>query len=366
MNYNEALNFILNKQSLGIMPGLSRITKLLDEMGNPQNELKIVHIAGTNGKGTVAYTIADTLKNNGFKTGLFTSPWIHSYREQIQINGEYISREDLCYYIEKYKNNDCTEFEMLTAIMYKYFADRKVDYAVVECGMGGLGDSTNVENENLAVITSIALDHTNFLGDTIEEIALEKAGIIKENCTCILYPNPKVEHIFEQVCRDKNAKLVKVECDSDSDFIDKNLFTAEAAVFELGLNSGVTLYTPDARQTGTADGKIILDGGHNVDAAKALEWLLNDNVALIGMMKDKNVDGYLSVVAPHCKKIITTTVNNPRAMSALELKRIASKYCSDVVSVDAPIAAVNYAKEKGLDLICGSFYLIREIIKELD
>ncbi len=134
---------------------------------------------------------------------------------------------------------------------------------------------------------------------------------------------------------------------------------------ELGLNAGVTLYTPDARQTGTADGKILLDGGHNVDAARALERLLNDNVALIGMMKDKNVDGYLSVVAPHCKRIITATVDNPRAMPAPELKRIASKYCDDVISIDAPIAAVNYAKEKGLDLVCGSFYLIREIIKEL-
>ena len=366
MTYNEALNIILNKQSLGIMPGLARISKLLEQMGNPQDKLKIIHIAGTNGKGTVAYTVADTLKNNGCKTGLFTSPWIHSYREQIQIDGEYISKDDLAYYIEKYQQNDCTEFEMLTAIMYKYFADKKVDYAVVECGMGGLNDSTNVEKENLAVITSIALDHTNFLGDTIEEIALEKAGIIKENCTCVLYPNPQIEHIFEQVCEEKNAKLIKVLCDKDETFFGKNLLTAAEAVQTLGFNVGVTLYTPDARQTGTADGKILIDGGHNVDAAKALEWILNDNVALIGMMKDKNVDGYLSVVAPHCKKIITTTVNNPRAMSALELKRIASKYCDDVIAVDAPVAALYYAKEKGLDLICGSFYLIREIIKELD
>lgn len=365
MNYNDALNIILNKQSLGIMPGLERISKLLERMGNPQDGLKIVHIAGTNGKGTVAYTIADTLKHNGYKTGLFTSPWIYSYREQIQINGEYISKEDLAYYIEKYQHNDCTEFEMLTAIMYKYFADNKVDYAVVECGMGGLNDSTNVEKKNLAVITSIALDHTNFLGDTVEEIALEKAGIIKENCTCVLYPNPHVEHIFEQVCKEKNAKLVKVLCDRDEPFFAKNGSTVANAVQELGLNVSVTLYTPDARQTGTADGKILLDGGHNVDAARALEGILNDNVALIGMMRDKNVDGYLSIVAPHCKRIITTTVDNPRAMPALELKRIASKYCDDVVSIDAPIAALNYAKEKGLDLVCGSFYLIREIIKEL-
>lgn len=361
MTYNEALNLILNKQSLGIMPGLARISKLLDEMGNPQNELKIVHIAGTNGKGTVAYTIADTLTQNGYKTGLFTSPWIFSYCEQIQIDNEFISKEDLAYYIEKYQNNDCTEFEMLTAIMYKYFVDKKVDYAVVECGMGGLGDSTNVEKENLAVITSIALDHTDFLGDTIEKIAYEKAGIIKENCTCILYPNPQVEHIFEQVCKEKNAKLIKVP--PEKEFFVNNLNTAHYAVHQLGHNVGVSLSHPIGRQCGING--IFLDGGHNVDAAKALEPYVNGSVALIGMMKDKNVDGYLSVIAPHCKKIITVTVNNNRAMPADELKQIALKYCDDVVAIESPTEALHYGRENGLDLICGSFYLIREILKEL-
>lgn len=363
MTYNEALNLILNKQSLGIMPGLARISRLLDEMGNPQNALKIIHIAGTNGKGTVACTIADTLMQNGYKTGLFTSPWLIDYREQIQIDNTFISKEDFAYYVEKYQQNDCTEFEMLTAIMYKYFADKKVDYAVVECGMGGLNDSTNIEKENLAVITSIALDHTDFLGDTIEKIALEKAGIIKENCACVLYPNPQVEHIFEQVCKEKNAKLIKVHSSEDDNFIAKNLNTAHYAIYQLGLNVGVNLSHPIGRQCIMND--ILLDGGHNVDAAKALAPCVHDNVALIGMMKDKNVDGYLSVIAPKCKRIITTTVSNTRAMPADELRQIALKYCDDVIAVDAPVAALSYGKENALDLICGSFYLIREIIKEL-
>lgn len=366
MTYKNALNILINKQSLGIKPGLERISTLLETMGNPQNDLKIIHIAGTNGKGTVACAIADTLVQNGFKVGLFTSPWVMDYREQIQLNGNFISEEDFAYYVEKYQHNDCTEFEMLTAIMYKYFADKKVDYAVVECGMGGLNDSTNVENENLAVITSIALDHTNFLGDTIEKIALEKAGIIKEKCTCVLYPNPKVEHIFEQVCKEKNAKLVKVNCNEDDDYLTKNLHTATCAVYELGLNVGVTLYPPIARQTAVDEGKIIIDGGHNVDAAYALEWILNDNVAVIGMMRDKNVDGYLSVVAPHCKKIIATTPSNSRSLPAAELKEIAKKYCDDVIAMDSPVDAVRYGRENGLDLICGSFYLIRDILKEFD
>ena len=143
MDFNTAENFIINKQSLGIKPGLSRIEKLLRKMGNPQESLKIIHIAGTNGKGSVAAMIANALQKNGFKTGLFTSPWVTEYREQIQINGEFIPKSDFAEYVAAYKDADATEFELLTAIMYKYFADEAVDYAVVECGMGGLGDSTN-------------------------------------------------------------------------------------------------------------------------------------------------------------------------------------------------------------------------------
>ena len=164
MNYDESLNLILNKMSLGIMPGLARISTLLDKMGNPQDSIKIIHIAGTNGKGTVAKTISDNLISAGYKTGLFTSPWITDYREQIQINSQSISRSDFA----RYKDNDCSEFEFLTAVMYKYFCDENVDYAVVECGMGGSGDATNVEKINaLSVITSVSLDHTNFLGNTV-------------------------------------------------------------------------------------------------------------------------------------------------------------------------------------------------------
>lgn len=162
MNYNEALNYIISKQSLGIMPGLDRIKQLLEKMGNPQEDYRIIHIAGTNGKGTVAATIANTLTQYGVKAGLFSSPWVTDYREQIQIDNTFISEADFAEYVEKYKDNACSEFEFLTAIMYKYFSDKKVDYAVVECGMGGLEDATNVETENISVITSVALDHTAF------------------------------------------------------------------------------------------------------------------------------------------------------------------------------------------------------------
>ncbi|MBE6741945.1 MAG: hypothetical protein E7570_06525 [Ruminococcaceae bacterium] len=343
MNYDEALNFILKKQSLGIMPGLSRIYKLLSVMDNPQDKIKIIHVAGTNGKGTVSATIANALINNGFKVGLFTSPWVIDYREQIQINNEFIGKEDFANYIDKYKDNDCSEFEFLTAIMYKYFADNNVDYAVIECGMGGKEDATNVEMNNLAVITSISLDHTDFLGSTIEEIAENKSGICRKSSDCVLY-SAEFENIFKDKCR----KLI-ISPLSD------NLSVINTVLGHLGLesvNSTVKLPARQERKNG-----VLLDGGHNVAAAKALEPLINDEVAVIGMMKDKDVDGYLSLIAPKCKKIIAVDVNNQRALSSKQLAEIAKKYCSDVVIENSAESVLKFNPT----LICGSFYMIREI-----
>ena len=356
MIYDEALNFILGKQSLGIMPGLTRIINLLDTMGNPQNDIKMNHIAGTNGKGTVAKTINNALIASGYKVGLFSSPWIDDYREQIQINNEFISKKEFASYVDKYKDNDCTEFEFLTAIMYKYFADSKVDYAVVECGMGGKGDSTNVEESNISVITSISLDHTAFLGNTVEQIAEEKSGILRKNSTCVLYPNSDVEHIFEDKCK----KLVKVK--EQENFKKNNLATANAVLELLGVPTVKQCAELPARQEYV--GSVMLDGAHNKNGAQALEpYLPNGNVtAVIGMMKDKDVDGYLSIIAPHLNKIITTTPDNPRSMPAEELKQLAQKYCNDVVAVDSSNEAVALAKQdENFKLVCGSFYLAREV-----
>lgn len=338
MDYSEALNIIQKKQSLGIKPGLSRIETFLNSIDNPQDKIKIIHIAGTNGKGTVANTIASALMKNGYRVGLFTSPYIIDYREQIQINNEYIAKDRLADYVEKYHDNDLTEFELLTAIMYKYFCDENVDFAIVECGMGGRGDATNVEKRNIAVLCSISLDHTNFLGNTVEEIKKEKEGIIKHDCPCFRY-------------------------ESTGDFNKDNLTLAKKVIKHLGLNDDIELVRPLARQQKI--GNVLVDAGHNVEAGKALEPLLSNEVALIGMMADKNVDGYLDLVARKCKMIITTTPNNPRSMNSNELKTIAEKYCDNVVSVENPLDAIDYAKKNGLTLVCGSFYLIREIIKEL-
>lgn len=338
MTYSEALNIMISKQSLGIKPGLARIKSLLDFMSNPQDKLKIIHIAGTNGKGTVAHTIADTLISNGFKVGLFTSPWISDYREQIQINHSFIDKAVFADYVNKYHSFDCTEFELLTAIIYKYFCDEQVDYAVIECGMGGRGDATNVEKENVcSVLTSISLDHTAFLGATVEAITKEKEGIIR-NSPCFRYAD-------------------------SGDYRKDNLELAKKVVRYLGCDDDIQLSKLPARQQMLNN--ILVDGGHNVNAAQALAIRLDNEIALIGMMADKDVDGYLSLVARHCKMIITTTPNNVRSLPADKLRETALKYCDNVVSIDNPLNALAFAKKNGLTLVCGSFFLARDIIKEL-
>ncbi|MGN1124517.1 MAG: bifunctional folylpolyglutamate synthase/dihydrofolate synthase [Eubacterium sp.] len=364
MTYEEALNAITKKQSLGIMPGLSRISTLLEIMGNPQKKLKIIHIAGTNGKGTVSALIAKALTNSGYKAGLFTSPWVDDYTEQIQINSSYIPKDIFANYVNEYAKYDATEFELVTAIMYKYFCDSGVDYAVVECGMGGQGDSTNaIDTPEIAVITSVSLDHTNFFGNSIENIAREKAGIIKKNGTVVLYPNKKTQPVFEEKCTQMNARLIKL--DDTGDYMQNNILTAQTALNELKINSSLSPVSLPARQEYIKE-NILIDGAHNPEGANALVKNLPDReiTAVIGMMRDKEVDAYLSIVAPYCKRIIATTPSNSRAMDCNELKALAQKYCDDVISISNPLQAIRQS-DYDLLLVCGSFYLARDVRKEL-
>lgn len=348
MNYNEALNFIKEKESLGIQPGLTRIKSALDSLGNPQNDYKTIHIAGTNGKGTVAATISEALCNGGYSVGLFTSPWVTDYREQIQLNGNIISETDFANLIDVIKDYECTEFELITVAAYLYFSRNSVDYAVIECGMGGAEDATNTENENLAVITSISLDHTDFLGANIEKIAEQKAGILRKNCNCILY-NSELKRIFENRC--KNVITIPEK---------NNLSLVNAVLKEIGLDTVDVLVNLPARHEIIGD--VLLDGGHNVSAAEKLAPYLENETAVIAMLKDKNVEGYLSIIAPLCKTIVATSVDSPRAMPSAELADIAEDYCDNVYICDNPEDAI---KIENLSLVCGSFYLAREIRKKL-
>ena len=220
MTYEEALDNVYGRLVFGIKPGLERISALLSRLGDPQKQLKFVHVAGTNGKGTCSTLVASALKECGFTVGLYTSPYVLDFRERFQINGEMIPKEELVQEVEVLapvadefeKNGDqVTEFEYITALALHWFARRGCDIVVLEVGMGGRFDATNViDVPEAAAIMSISLDHTAILGDTLEKIAFEKAGIVKEGGRLVLYPDqaPEVARELTQICKERQVELV--------------------------------------------------------------------------------------------------------------------------------------------------------------
>jgi len=213
--YSDAIKLLKSNAKFRIELGLERISKVLELLDNPQDNLKCIHVAGTNGKGSVCAVISTILQNAGFKIGLYTSPHIFKYNERIKINSLDISDSDFAKYVFEISNLadkndiDLTEFEILTAIMFKYFYDNKVDVVVLETGLGGIFDATNVIKSNLcSIITHIDLDHTERLGSTKSEIAYQKAGIIKPNSQTVIFEQIKnIEDIFINECKKKNNKL---------------------------------------------------------------------------------------------------------------------------------------------------------------
>lgn len=201
MTYEEAMEYISNVGMFGSNYGLERTYRLLELLGSPQNKLKLIHIAGTNGKGSTTSMISKVLIGMGFKVGMYTSPYLEVFEERIQINGVNIPKDKLIDNLENVKYavskvieegyEHPTEFEIITALMFLYFYNEKIDYGVIEVGLGGRLDSTNVIIPKVSVITSISMDHINILGNTIEEIAKEKSGIIKDDVPVILYPQKK-------------------------------------------------------------------------------------------------------------------------------------------------------------------------------
>ena len=221
MNYEEALEYIHSVNWTFCKPGLERIEKLCSALGNPQNKLKFVHVAGTNGKGSFCSMLSEILLHAGYKVGLYTSPYIKVFNERMRVNGENIPDSTLAEITERVKpiadamEDKPTEFELITAIAFLYFAEENCDIVVLEAGMGGRLDSTNIiESSVLSVITGISLDHTAFLGDTIPKIAAEKAGIIKEGVPCLWCgdtENDGAYDVIRTVADEKNAPLYTVD-----------------------------------------------------------------------------------------------------------------------------------------------------------
>ena len=424
MNYQEALKFIEESHKFGMRLGLENSFKLLDLLGNPQDKLKIVHVAGTNGKGSVCSFIANTLKEQGYKVGLYTSPYLETFTERIRLNGENIPEEDVARIVTimKDKIEDMvkegyaypTEFEIETAMAFYYYCEQNADYVVLEVGLGGRYDATNVVKSPLvSVIVSLSLDHIGVLGDTLGKIAYEKAGIIKENSIAVVYKQKEeAEEVIKDVCKEKNTKYIEAnfedmkikKSDIYSQVFDCTILGERMEDMEISLigehqvNNAILALTVikvlrDERQVEISEDAIrrgflntkwpgriekikdnpvfIIDGAHNEDGAKSLSKALDKHfkgkkmTLLIGMLKDKDIDGVLELLMDKFDKVITTTPDNDRAISAEELQDKIKKYIDDVIAIPNIEDAVKYtldnAKEDDIIISAGSLYMIGHI-----
>lgn len=420
--YTRSLSYIHSLLKFGTRPGLERVSALLDELGRPHDKLKFVHVAGTNGKGSFCTMMSEILKSAGYKTGLFTSPYVFDFRERIQINGEMISEEELCEITaevkaaaEKIAERDLqpTEFEFITAVALKYFADKNCDVVVLEVGLGGRLDSTNIiKTPLLSAIMSISLDHMAVLGDTVEEIAAEKSGIIKANgvTVCFSRQDEKAEKIIRKTAEEKGNVYIKsspddikvLSCDlSGTKAIYKDMeifipligehqvYNAQTAVdAALALNDRDLSISPENIIDGISKARIpartelfgknpltILDGAHNREGVEAL--LLNLNkflkgrklTVIMGMMEDKEYEFAADEISKLAKTFTATLPSNPRAVSPKVLAEIAEKNCSDVFICENPAEAYKKIYEKAqkddIILVCGSLYLAGDVRGEI-
>ncbi len=399
MNYNEALEYIHSLLIFGSKPGLGRITELLKKLGDPQDRLKVIHVAGTNGKGSTCNMLASVYTAAGYKTGLYTSPYIVDFRERIQLDGNYIPKDDLGRLCERVKDTgvEVTEFEFITALALLWYKEQNCDIVILEVGLGGRFDATNVINSPLcSVIMKIDYDHTAILGDTLEKIAFEKCGIIKKGCPAVSYPLQDaaamkvIESSSENLTVPETDKIeVKDSSIEGNSFIYKGtsyktkligthqiynavtaIETVRAAglpVDEQALINGIASATVPARlELISKDPVVFLDGAHNPNGAEALSQFMKNYsgqiVAVMGMMADKNCSGFLREVLKYCSDVITVTVKeNPRTISAEDLAKLAEEFCSSVTVCESYDAALDLAKEKTKGkkplFVFGSLYL---------
>ncbi|MGL4990745.1 MAG: bifunctional folylpolyglutamate synthase/dihydrofolate synthase [Sarcina sp.] len=426
MKYKEAMNYIANTSRFGMNFGLSRVEAMLSHLGNPQKNLKCIHIAGTNGKGSTTAMITSILKEEGYAVGMYTSPYLEEFEERIQINGINIPKEKLANLVTEIKSviekvlekgfDNPTQFEIITTIMFLYFSREKVDYAIIEVGLGGRLDATNVINPIISVIGSISRDHMNILGDTIEEIAFEKCGIIK-NAPVISYPQePSVENIIKNVCKERDAKLIlstknsinnieinKIRHSQIIEYILNNrklkielkllgkhqVLNALNALNVIDEFSKVEKHISDeVIKRGMLKTKwigrmevmgeypiVLIDGAHNIDGIKNLKESVTTYfdyerlILILGVLGDKEVEKMTKDIAKISDLIILTEPHSERAKNINEME----KY---ILDLDKPFEKIlNYenaykkarkiASKADLILACGSLYMIGDMRKEI-
>lgn len=397
MNYIDTLNYIHSLGNFSKPPTLDRIKAVLEKLSNPQNNFKAIHIAGTNGKGSVSAMLHTVFKEVGYKTGLYISPFIIDFCERIQINGEFIPRDTLCSLAEKVIETEIelTEFEFITAMAFLYFESQKCDIAVIETGLGGRLDATNSLNNLVAnVITKIGLDHTAILGDTIEKITHEKCGIIKD-CPVITTPYQPEEACtvlqkYNPIIPDVNdLKVIKSDIFGNEftykgehykttlsgEYQIENALMVIETLLTVGIDKekikkGIeNTFFPARMEIISKSPLVVLDGAHNIDGATVLaremEKFGGKITAIIGMMADKDCDEVLAKTLPFCKKAVAVEVSGmPRSLNATELKEKAEKHCV-TETAENYMEAIEKIADSDIIFVFGSLYLASAIREKL-
>lgn len=403
MNYEQTIELLTSQAKFRIELGLERVKSILNILDNPQDKIKIIHIAGTNGKGSVSSTVGNILNKAGYKTGLYTSPHLINYTERIKINNNNISESQFANYIEEIcniannNNIDLTEFEILTVCAFKYFYDEKTDIAIIETGLGGRYDATNTTAKTLlSVITSISLDHTDRLGKTIEEIAFEKAGIIKKNSNVIISKRNKglktiIKYAKEQECRviatrediktffknGKNHIIYKEKAYEFNllgtyqnqnaeiilkiiEFLNENNFT----ISDKALIQGLKTVTWPARFEYIKEKGLILDGAHNPDAAIELKKSLDfyfPNKKRIFIYSTLDTKDYISIAENLFTQYDTIYYYEFNHKNAVPFETYKSKI--DWLKINKiDFSQINQIiNNKNLKIICGSLYMLGQL-----
>jgi len=413
MDISYKINSLFSKTASGIKPGLEITENLLENIGNPQKKYLTIHIAGTNGKGSTASYIAKILEEYGFKTGLYTSPHLYDFRERIKISDKMIDHKSLkrLFYVVETADTGkrkATFFEFTTALAFKYFEENNIDAAVIETGMGGRFDSTNVISPSLSVITNVTMDHSDYLGDRIELIAGEKAGIIKKQIPAVTgETDKKVLEIIRYEAFCKNSKLFEF----NTDFKIKkkeNLFVLENNEIELSpalkgyhqiVNAGIAAFSclqlnrfyPEIfniskkqieqgiKKTSwrgrlekvSSSPDFIVDCAHNPDSCRVLKEYLDEKkqkiIFVFGSLNDKDYLMNLRILEPLAKTFIFTKPDSPRALDPGELKKLSEiRSFLEPDPVKACLKAIQIASKHDIICAAGSIYLSGKIIEAFD
>lgn len=422
MTLGEAVNYYHSLEKFGIMPGLERIKLLCERLGSPQKNLKFIHVAGTNGKGSTCTVLASVLTKAGYKTGLYTSPYVIEFRERIRLNTEMISPERLGEVTEKVRaeieklnaeNVKITEFEAVTAAAFLFYHEEKCDYVVLETGLGGRFDATNIiESPLVSIITSVSEDHMAILGNTLSEIAFEKCGIIKKSCPVITSASQKKEvlDVITEQAENKGSKLFIADHNSIFEVLAEDIFgtyvntpygklrislggmhqlqnmslvwqaleilKSEGAVipFQSYYDGFMSAKIPARTEIISEKPLVILDGSHNDGSTAALAAFLEKHLknkkilAVTGMMADKDCARSLSNVLPYFSKLIAVKPSNPRSMDAASLASLVSDKV-EAVAASSPENGIELAisEIENFDalIVCGSLYLAGDVRQKL-